>query len=58
MKIMYTPISTLVAALSPDEHAQILAAAGKDAVLVETRTAERQREEIVEADVLFGRVTA
>jgi len=58
MKIMYTPISTLVAALSPDEHAQILAAAGKDAVLVETRTAERQREEIVDADVLFGRVTA
>ena len=58
MKILYTPISTLVAALTPDEHAQILAAAGKDAVLVEARTAERQREEIVDADVLFGRVTS
>ena len=57
MKIMYTPISTLVAALGPDERAEILAAAGKGSVLVEARTAERQREEIVDADVLFGRVT-
>jgi phosphoglycerate dehydrogenase-like enzyme len=57
MKILYTPISTLVAALTPEQHAQVLAAAGKDAVLVEARTADRQREEIVDADVLFGRVT-
>ena len=56
MKIMFTPISTLVAALTQEQHAQILAAAGKDAVLVEARTPERQREEIVDADVLFGRV--
>jgi len=57
LKILYTPISTLVASLSPDQSAAILAAAGKDAVLVEAKTPERQRAEIVDADVLFGRVT-
>jgi phosphoglycerate dehydrogenase-like enzyme len=57
MKILYTPISTLVASLSPEQHAEILTAAGKEAVLVEAKTAERQRAEIVDADVLFGRVT-
>jgi len=56
MKILFTPISTLVAALTPEQHARILAAAGKEAVLVEAKTPERQREEIVDADVLFGRV--
>lgn len=55
-KIVFTPISTLVPALTPEQGAQILAAAGKDSVLVEAKTAERQREEIVDADVLFGRV--
>jgi phosphoglycerate dehydrogenase-like enzyme len=57
LKILYTPISTLVASLSPEQSAAILAAAGKDAVLVEAKTPERQRQEIVDADVLFGRVT-
>ena len=57
MKILYTPISTLVASLTPEQHADILTAAGTDAVLVEAKTAERQRAEIVDADVLFGRVT-
>ena len=57
MKIMYTPISTLVPTLTPEQHAQIVAAGGKDAVLIEARTPERQREEIVDTDVLFGRVT-
>jgi phosphoglycerate dehydrogenase-like enzyme len=57
MKILYTPISTLVASLTPEQHADILTAAGKDALLVEAKTAERQRAEIVDADVLFGRVT-
>jgi phosphoglycerate dehydrogenase-like enzyme len=56
MKILFTPISTLVAALTPEQHARILAAAGTGAVLVEAKTPERQREEIVDADVLFGRV--
>ena len=57
MKIMYTPISTLVASLTPEQQAQILTAAGPSAVLVEAKGAERQREEIVDAEVLFGRVT-
>jgi phosphoglycerate dehydrogenase-like enzyme len=57
MKILYTPISTLVASLTPEQHAEILTAAGKEAVLVEAKTAERQRAEIVDADVIFGRVT-
>ena len=56
MKILFTPISTLVAALTSEQCAQILAAAGNNAVLVEAKTPERQREEIVDADVLFGRV--
>ena len=57
MKILYTPISTLVASLTPEQHADILIAAGKEAVLIEAKTAERQRAEIVDADVIFGRVT-
>jgi phosphoglycerate dehydrogenase-like enzyme len=57
MKILYTPISTLVASLTPEQHAEILTAAGKEAVFVEAKTAERQRAEIVDAHVLFGRVT-
>ena len=57
MKILYTPISTLVAQLSADEQAAILAAAGEKSLLVEAKTAERQREHIVDADVLFGRVS-
>ena len=57
MKILYTPISTLVASLTPEQNAEILAAAGKESVLVVAKTPELQREEIVEADVLFGRVS-
>ena len=57
MKILYTPISTLVASLTPEQSAEILAAAGKESVLVVAKTPERQREEIVDADVLFGRVS-
>jgi len=57
MKILYTPISTLVASLTPEQDAEILAAAGRDSVLVVAKTPDRQREEIVDADVLFGRVS-
>jgi len=57
MKILYTPISTLVASLNPEQQAEILAAAGKDSVLVAANTPERQRQEIVDADVIFGRVS-
>ena len=57
MKILYTPISTLVPSLTPEQDAEILTAAGKDSVLVVAKTPDRQREEIVDADVLFGRVS-
>src|SRR6059036_2827902 len=57
MKIVYTPISTLVPSLTPEQDAEILAAAGTDSVLVVAKTPYRQREEIVDADVLFGRVS-
>jgi len=57
MKIVYTPISTLVPSLTPEQDAEILAAAGTDSVLVVAKTPDRQREEIVDADVLFGRVS-
>src|SRR5207247_1306914 len=58
MKIVYTPISTLVPSLTPEQDAEILAAAGTDSVLVVAKTPDRQREEIVDADVLFGRVSS
>src|SRR5207245_3760491 len=58
MKIIYTPISTLVPSLTPEQDAEILAAAGPDSVLVVAKTPDRQREEIVDADVLFGRVSS
>src|SRR5467141_2918246 len=57
MKIVYTPISTLVPSLTPEQDAEILAAAGDDSLLVVAKTPDRQREEIVDADVLFGRVS-
>src|SRR5258705_5022983 len=57
MKIVYTPISTLVPSLTPEQDAEILTAAGDDSVLVVAKTPDRQREEIVDADVLFGRVS-
>jgi phosphoglycerate dehydrogenase-like enzyme len=57
VKILYTPISTLVARLTADDEAAILAAAGEKSTLVEARTPELQRQHIVDADVLFGRVS-
>jgi phosphoglycerate dehydrogenase-like enzyme len=58
MKILYTPISTLVASLSAEDNAAILAAAGAGSVIVVAPTPDRQRAEIVDADVLFGRVSS
>ena len=55
MKILYTPL-LIVPSLRPDQVAQILDAAGPETVLVEAKDAERQRAEIVNTDVLFGRV--
>jgi phosphoglycerate dehydrogenase-like enzyme len=56
MKILYTP-HLIVPALGADDQARILSAAGPDARLVEAREAARQRAEILDADVLFGRVS-
>ncbi|OGK78826.1 MAG: hypothetical protein A2X52_12060 [Candidatus Rokubacteria bacterium GWC2_70_16] len=55
MKILYTP-TLIVPALGPGDRARILDAAGPGAVLVEARQPERQRAEIAEAEILFGRV--
>jgi phosphoglycerate dehydrogenase-like enzyme len=56
MKILYTPLM-IVPSLDPTQRAAILEAAGPDTTLVETKDAARQRAEIVDTDVLFGRVS-
>jgi len=56
MKILYTPLM-IVPALSPDDRAQILEAAGPGSRLVETRDPAQQKAEIADTDVLFGRVS-
>ena len=56
MKILYTPLM-IVPSLDAAQRAGILEAAGPDTTLVETKDAARQRAEIVDADVLFGRVS-
>jgi phosphoglycerate dehydrogenase-like enzyme len=55
MKILYTPVM-IVPSLSDAQRARVLAAAGAGATLVEAKDAAVQRAEIVDADVLFGRV--
>jgi len=57
MKILYTPL-LIVPSLDAVQRARILEAAGAGATLVETKDPARQRAEIVDADVLFGRVPA
>src|SRR2546427_331766 len=56
MKILYTPLM-IVPSLDPAQRAGIVEAAGPDTTLVETKDAARQRAEIIDADVLFGRVS-
>ncbi|MDP2627342.1 MAG: D-2-hydroxyacid dehydrogenase [Candidatus Rokubacteria bacterium] len=55
MKILYTP-TLIVPSLDPGARARILEAAGPGTALVEAKEPERQRAEIVDADMLFGRV--
>src|SRR5213083_1880944 len=55
MKILYTPV-LIVPSLSREDRARILEAAGAGAHLVEAADPARQRAEIVDAAVLFGRV--
>jgi phosphoglycerate dehydrogenase-like enzyme len=54
VKILYTP-NLIVRELTPDQRARILAAE-PSAVIIEAKDKERQRAELPEADVLFGRV--
>jgi len=55
VKILYAPTLT-VPFLTAEQRAQILDAAGPAAALVEAKDHARQRVEIADADVLFGRV--
>jgi phosphoglycerate dehydrogenase-like enzyme len=55
MKILYTPVM-IVPSLQPAERARILEAAGPGTALVDAKEPAAQRREIVDADVLFGRV--
>ena len=55
MKIVWTP-TLIVRELSTAQRARIVEAAGGRADIVEARDAERQRAELVDADVVFGRV--
>ena len=56
MKILYTP-NLIVRELTTDQRKRILAAE-PSANIVEARDSARQRAEIVDADILFGRVAA
>ncbi len=56
MKILYTP-NLIAPALTDDQRSRILAAAGPDARIVDAKDPEKQREEIVDTDMLFGRVS-
>jgi len=56
MKILYTP-NLIVPALGEGDRVAILRAAGSGAQLVEAKEPALQRAEIVDADILFGRVT-
>jgi phosphoglycerate dehydrogenase-like enzyme len=56
MKILYTP-NLIVPALGEGDRVAILAAAGPGGRLVEAKEPALQRAEIVDADILFGRVT-
>jgi phosphoglycerate dehydrogenase-like enzyme len=55
MKILYTPLM-IVPSVDPEQRAKILDAAGPGSTFVETKDPARQRAEIVDTDVLFGRV--
>ncbi len=55
MKILYTPV-LIVPSLEPADRARILEAAGPGPVLVDAKDAAAQRREIVDTDILFGRV--
>ncbi|MBI3965390.1 MAG: D-2-hydroxyacid dehydrogenase [Chloroflexi bacterium] len=57
MKILFTPTWTIVPQLSEEQRARILDAAGPGSEIVVTEDENKQRDAIVDADVLFGRVS-
>src|SRR5712692_798018 len=56
MKILYTP-NLIAPALTDDQCSRILGAAGPDSRIVDAKDPEKQRQEIVDTDTLFGRVS-
>jgi phosphoglycerate dehydrogenase-like enzyme len=56
MKIVFAP-NLICPAVGDGDRARILEAAGPGTTWVEAKDAARQRQEIVDADVLFGRVS-
>jgi phosphoglycerate dehydrogenase-like enzyme len=55
MKILYTP-NLICPAVGDGDRARILEAAGPGSTFVEAKDAARQRAEIADTDVIFGRV--
>jgi len=55
VKILYTP-NLIAPSLTDDQRSRILAAAGPGARIVDAQDPAKQREEIVDTDMLFGRV--
>jgi len=55
MKILYTPLM-IVPSIDPAQRTAILDAAGPGASFVEAKDVARQRREIADTEVLFGRV--
>jgi phosphoglycerate dehydrogenase-like enzyme len=55
MKILYTPVM-IVPSLTDVQRSAILEAAGPGTTLVEAKDRGKQRTEIVDTDILFGRV--
>jgi phosphoglycerate dehydrogenase-like enzyme len=56
MKILYTP-NMIAPSLTDDQRSRILAAAGPGARIVDAKDAAKQRAEIADTDVVFGRVS-
>jgi phosphoglycerate dehydrogenase-like enzyme len=55
MKILYTP-NLIAPSLTDEQRSRILAAAGPGARIVDAKDPAKQREEIVDTDIVFGRV--
>src|SRR5713226_2364154 len=56
MKILYTP-NLIAPALTDDQRSRILAAAGPGARIVDAKDEAKQRAEMPDTEVIFGRVS-